>query len=92
MSETDDSRWVRDARRKLRLSHWDFATMLGYVGNCRRDMTYFLESGRRPLREPQRRLIEAYLDGYRPEDWPNVSRFDEYGNFIDELNTWNRRG
>jgi len=62
-------RQVAAARRKLRLGHWHFATMLGYVGGCRRDMTYFLESGRRPLREPQRRLLEAYLLGYRPPDW-----------------------
>ena len=65
-------RQVAAARRKLRLGHWDFATMLGYVGGCRRDMTYFLESGRRPLREPQRRLIEALLDGWRPKDWPEA--------------------
>ena len=29
-----------------------------------------LETGRRVIREPQRRLVEAYIDGYRPADWP----------------------
>jgi hypothetical protein len=44
--------------------------MLGYIGEQRRQMMYDLESGRRAIREPQRRLVEAYLSGYRPKDWP----------------------
>ena len=46
------------------------ATMLGYKGAQRRQMQYDLETGRREIREPQRRLVEAYLAGYRPKDWP----------------------
>lgn len=60
---------VSEARRKLGLSAVDFAAMLGYVGNARRQMTYRFERGRK-LGEPQRRLLEAYLVGYRPADWP----------------------
>ena len=30
-----------------------------------------LETGRRTIRPAQRRLIEAYLAGYRPQDWPH---------------------
>ena len=44
--------------------------MLGYQGVQRRQMQYDLETGRREIREPQRRLVEAYLAGYRPGDWP----------------------
>lgn len=44
--------------------------MLGYQGSQRRQMQYDLETGRREIREPQRRLVEAYLSGYRPPDWP----------------------
>ncbi len=44
--------------------------MLGYQGVQRRQMQYDLETGRRKIREPQRRLVEAYLSGYRPADWP----------------------
>lgn len=44
--------------------------MLGYQGEQRRQMQYDLENGRRAIREPQRRLVEAYLAGYRPPDWP----------------------
>lgn len=60
------------ARRKLGLTLEQMATLLGYEGVQRRQMMYDLESGRRTIREPQRRLIEAYLDGYRPDDWPAV--------------------
>jgi DNA-binding transcriptional regulator YiaG len=62
---------VKRARKKLNLTLWEFATMLGYEGENRRSMGFDLESGRRPVREPQRRLIEAYLAGYRPPDWGN---------------------
>ena len=47
--------------------------MLGYQSESRdglKIMGYKLENGQRPIREPQRRLIEAYLSGYRPSDWP----------------------
>ncbi len=58
------------ARRKLRLTLEAMATMLGYQGEDRRKMQSDLEKGRREIREPQRRLVQAYLDGYRPQDWP----------------------
>lgn len=61
------------ARERLGLTLEAMATMLGYQGEQRRQMQYDLETGRRVIREPQRRLIEAYLSGYRPEDWPDVS-------------------
>lgn len=47
--------------------------MLGYEGEHRRQLMHRIEIGDRALREPQRRLIEAYLDGYRPTDWPTLS-------------------
>lgn len=62
---------VREARRKLGLSLEEMASMLGYDGEHRRQLMHRIEIGERALREPQRRLIEAYLDGYRPKDWPS---------------------
>lgn len=63
---------IAGARRKLGLTAHEMATMLGYEGEerLRRNLAYDLERGRRRVREPQRRLIEAYLAGYRPRDWP----------------------
>jgi DNA-binding transcriptional regulator YiaG len=62
---------IREARHKLGLSLDAMAYLLGYVGSQRRQMQHDLETGRRRIREPQRRLVEAYLRGYRPDDWPD---------------------
>lgn len=61
---------MAEARQRLGLTLEQMASMLGYVGAHRRQMQYDLETGRREIREPQRRLIQAYLEGYRPNDWP----------------------
>ena len=58
------------ARERLGLSLFGMATMLGYRGKQRDQMMHDLETGRRAIREPQRRLIDAYIAGYRPDDWP----------------------
>jgi hypothetical protein len=65
---------LRNARRQLGLSLWGMATVLGYAGNyeMRKQMMAHLETGARPIREPQRRLVEALLSGYRPNDWDEV--------------------
>lgn len=61
---------LKEARHKLGLTLEQMAAMLGYGGKNLRAMGFDLESGRKPVREPQRRLVAAYLSGYRPEDWP----------------------
>lgn len=61
---------LQQARRKLGLSASELAPLLGYEGQQGRQMIYHLEHGTRPIRPAQRRLIEAYLAGYRPHDWP----------------------
>ena len=61
---------LSEARHKLGLTLEQLATLLGYQGEQRRQMAYDLETGRRAIRPPQRRLVEAYLNGYRPKDWP----------------------
>ena len=65
---------IARARKRLGLTLEQMATMLGYAGEQRRQMMYDLESGRRTIREPQRRLTEAYLSGYRPKDWPGTEQ------------------
>jgi len=62
---------LAQARKRLGLTLSELGDMLGYQGAHRRGMVHDLETGRRLIREPQRRLIEAYLAGYRPGDWPN---------------------
>jgi hypothetical protein len=61
---------MHQIRIKLGLTLAQMALMLGYQGENLRQMMFDLESGKRTIREPQRRLAEAYRDGYRPKDWP----------------------
>lgn len=61
---------MHQIRIDLGLSLIQWAEMLGYEGQHMRQQAYDLETGRRPIREAQRRLAEAYRDGYRPRDWP----------------------
>ncbi len=59
------------ARQSLGLSLEQLAVLLGYEGGQSRSQVHHLETGRRTIRPAQRRLIDAYLAGYRPEDWPS---------------------
>lgn len=58
---------VRTARLALGLSQPQFAAVLGY-GSASRISA--LEGGRENPGPAVTRLIRAYLDGYRPHDWP----------------------
>lgn len=51
---------VARARARLGLSLFGMATMLGYLGEQRDQMMHDLTTGRRPIREPQRRLMRAF--------------------------------
>lgn len=63
---------LKNIRIRLGLTGAVFARLLGYGGSreTQRQMIFDLENGERPIREPQRRLAEAYDAGYRPPDWP----------------------
>lgn len=62
---------IKEARHTLGLTLEAMGKLLGYSGANVRSMMDDLETGRRPVREAQRRLVEAYLSGYRPpRDWP----------------------
>lgn len=61
---------IKDARLKLGLTQSQLAILLGYKGENVRAMMHDLETGNKPLREAQKRLLVAYTEGYRPKDWP----------------------
>lgn len=65
---------LKEARRSLGLSLRQMATLLGYEGTDAQRMARHLEEGTRPLRPAQRRLAQAYVDGYRPADWPKEDK------------------
>lgn len=61
---------IKEARLKLGLTQTQLGILLGYKGENIRQQMQDLETGKKDLREPQKRLIIAYLEGYRPKDWP----------------------
>ena len=67
---TPDATFAREARLRLDLTQSQMGALLGYEGEHVRQMVYEIEQGQKPLRPCQRRLLEAYLSGYRPDDWP----------------------
>ncbi len=64
-------RKLKEARHTFGLTLDEFARMLGYTGEQARSQMYHMENGLREIRDAQRRLVEAYLAGYRPSDWPS---------------------
>lgn len=63
----------RDAQRRLGLSDRDLAWVLGYDDeqHVRRLKAPVGASHHRPVKGYVARLMRAYLDGYRPPDWPD---------------------
>ena len=62
---------IKQARQTLALSVAEFAFMLDTDALTVRRME--MDSSRSTARKPavrMQRLIRAYLDGYRPDDWP----------------------
>ncbi|MFV0384410.1 helix-turn-helix domain-containing protein [Paracoccus sp. (in: a-proteobacteria)] len=58
---------IRAARLAFGLTQIQMAILLGYGAPAR---IAEIEAGRRNPSESVLRLMRAYLDGYRPADWP----------------------
>lgn len=70
---------IAAARHKLGLTLEQLAMLLGIENEQRRKNMWQIENGYIPkngtlrkLIRSQERLLQAYLDGYRPKDWPSV--------------------
>lgn len=61
---------LREARLTLGLTLAQMGRLLGYSGSGVMQAAHRLEAGERTIRPAQARLMRAYLEGYRPEDWP----------------------
>ena len=62
---------VRAARQSLGLTQAQLAPLLGYApGPNPQARVSDLERGVHPVDGAKARLLTAYLDGYRPLDWP----------------------
>ena len=60
---------IAQARESLGLTQEELATVMGYGSKAR---VSELERGRRQPSPAASRLLEAYLAGYRPDDWPSA--------------------
>ena len=58
----------RAGRLTLGLSQQSLADLMGYGSRSR---VYEIEAGRRIPGPAAARLLQAYLNGYRPDDWPD---------------------
>lgn len=58
---------IRTARKHLGLTQKQLAEVIGMTDKC---YISKLESGAVNLGRTSQRLLQAYLDGYRPKDWP----------------------
>lgn len=65
-----DAQFAKEGRATLGLTQEQMGRLLGYSGQHVRQMVYEIETGSKPLMPCQKRLLEAYLAGYRPSDWP----------------------
>ena len=54
-------------RAALGLNQTEMAAMLGYTRQC---TISWIETGKMNIGPSVLRLMRAYLDGYRPADWP----------------------
>jgi DNA-binding transcriptional regulator YiaG len=66
---------LKEARRKLGLSVSQMGTMLDTAASTIRKME--TDASRSTHRKPaprMQRLIDAYLSGYRPDDWPSPQK------------------
>lgn len=62
------------ARQKLGLRNADLARLLGVAEGRATKTIYDWRHGVYPLDAARVRLLRAYLDGYRPPDWPAAGR------------------
>ena len=58
---------IRAARKHLGLTQKQLAEVMGYS-----DKTYVtaIETDKRSMSDQGQKLLQAYLSGYRPTDWP----------------------
>lgn len=77
---------IQKARVQLGLSVDDMARMLGHTGQHQRRLESAPDAEmHRPARPTTCRLLRAYLDGYRPADWPEHSRPGQAAKRLDVL-------
>ena len=62
-----DRHEIRTARKHLGLTQKQLAEVMGYGGQA---YMASVEAGTRSMSDQGQKLLQAYLSGYRPTDWP----------------------
>lgn len=58
------------ALKSLGLSDPQAAALLHYTGKHRRQQVYKMRTGAKPITPDKAAQVQAWLSGYRPDDWP----------------------
>lgn len=66
----------KNARIKFGFDQQKMAKVLGFKNGITVSQ---IETGKSEITDVRCRLLRAYLDGYRPDDWPKRSFDDSYG-------------
>ena len=74
---------IKQARHTLGLTGEQSARLLGYGGKARISE---IEAGARNPSAAVLRLLQAYLDGYRPADWPETVKIHATLNHLGCIN------
>jgi DNA-binding transcriptional regulator YiaG len=61
---------IRAARKQLGLTQAELSAVMGYSRGAKTVSDW--EVGVSEMPPPTARLLRAYLDGYRPQDWPST--------------------
>lgn len=64
---------LKTARARLGLTGAQLGHLLGYAPTGARFRVSEMERGVQPVTKTIGRLVRAYLEGYRPADWPTKS-------------------
>lgn len=89
MTMTPDE--LKHAKSILGLTLSQMAKLLGYEGKHGDRVIQHLLSGERTIRPAQARLIQAYLDGYTPDDWPITPYPPQEGDVVEAVQYKDKR-
>lgn len=61
---------IKQARKTLGLTQPQLAQVMGYSN---KSYISAMENGTRSMSEQGQKLLQAYLSGWRPDDWPELN-------------------
>lgn len=65
---------LRAARKSLGISQRQLGELIGYGGENPRQSIGRMERGCQPIPKHIELIVDAFVQGYRPQDWPEKGR------------------